>query len=110
VSSEDEIIESLILNGGLEISGIDIESGEMLYNFTDELKNINPELHKVAQHYFHLEMMNLWEKGFLDINLESDDPIVSITDKSTNQESLKMLNKDEQKTLEEVFRVSNKEK
>jgi len=110
MSAEDEIISSLILNGGLEFTGIDIESGEVLYNFTNKLEKLNPELHKAAQHYFHLEMMNLWEKGFFDIDLESKDPVVSITDKAMDNQNLDTLNKEERQSLNEVIRITNKER
>ena len=38
MSDSGDKIEELILSGALEVSGIDIDSGEMLYNFTDKLK------------------------------------------------------------------------
>ena len=39
-------IDDLILSGALEPAGIDPESGEMLYNFTDKLKDVSPLLHQ----------------------------------------------------------------
>mgnify|MGYP000970272622 CR=1 FL=1 len=64
----DSIIEDLILNGALEISGIDIDTGEPLYNFTDKMKSVNEELHNELYTYFTTETMALWENGFIDIN------------------------------------------
>jgi hypothetical protein len=110
MNNEDQIIESLILNGGLEVAGIDIETGEALYNFTDKLEHVSPELHKVAKNYFHLEMMNLWEKGFLDITLESENPTVSITDKALDSESVNKLDKGEKQSLDQVIRITKQEK
>jgi hypothetical protein len=55
-------------------------------------------------------MMNLWEKGFLDIDLESKDPVVSITDKALDNEGLNSLNKEERQSLNEVIRITNKER
>jgi hypothetical protein len=46
MSEAGDKIEDLILSGALEVSGIDIDTGEMLYNFTDKLKDINPDLFK----------------------------------------------------------------
>jgi hypothetical protein len=110
VSDDDQIIEALILNGGLEVAGIDIETGEALYNFTDKLESISPEIHNVAKNYFHLEMMNLWQKGFLDISLEEDNPLVSLTDKALDSDKVSELDRDEQHSLNEVIRITKKEK
>ncbi len=110
MSDDDQIIETLILNGGLEVAGIDIETGEALYNFTDKLESISPEIHKVAKNYFHLEMMNLWQKGFLDISLEEDNPLVSLTDKALDSDKVSELDRDEQHSLNEVIRITKKEK
>ena len=35
------MFEDLILSGALEVAGVDIDTGEMLYNFTEKLKDIN---------------------------------------------------------------------
>lgn len=110
MSDDDQIIEALILNGGLEVAGIDIETGEALYNFTDKLESISPEIHNVAKNYFHLEMMNLWQKGFLDISLEEDNPLVSLTDKALDSDKVSELDRDEQHSLNEVIRITKKEK
>lgn len=110
MDDESQIVESLILNGGLEVAGIDIETGEALYNFTDKLESISPELHKAAKNYFHLEMMNLWQKGFLDITLDEENPTVSITDKALDSNSFDKLDKGEQHSLSEVIRITKKEK
>jgi hypothetical protein len=110
MESDDQIIESLILNGGLEVSAIDINTGEALYTFTDKLEQVNPELHAAAKNYFYLEMMNLWEKGFLDIDLESDDPVVSITEKALDQDETNSLDEISRHSLSQVVKATKKEK
>lgn len=110
MESDDQIIESLILNGGLEVSAIDIETGEALYTFTDKLEQVNPELHAAAKNYFYLEMMNLWEKGFLDIDLESDDPMVSITEKALDEDETNSLDEVSRHSLTQVIKATKKEK
>lgn len=110
MESDDQIIESLILNGGLEVSAIDIETGEALYTFTDKLEQVNPELHAAAKNYFYLEMMNLWEKGFLDIDLESDDPMVSITEKALDEDETNSLDEVSRHSLTQVIEATKKEK
>jgi len=61
----DKMIEDLILSGALEVAGLDIETGEPLYNFTDKLKDINPKLHNEQSKYFAVETMALWEYGII---------------------------------------------
>ncbi len=44
-SDENEMIEKLILEGGLEVAGIDSEDGSLLYSFTPKIKQLMPELY-----------------------------------------------------------------
>ena len=105
MDEEQRIIEDLILNGALEVAGLDIDSGEMLYNFTDKLQNVNPELHDEFQRYFTKETMALWEHGFIDMDLTLDEPIVSLTEKAFNVKEVLKLKKDQQYSLKEIIRI-----
>ena len=78
MSYEDEEIERLILLGALEPVGIDAETGEFLYNFTDKLASINPELHKDISLHLYTETMYLWSHGFLDMDITSSNPIIKL--------------------------------
>lgn len=105
MSSEDEIIESLILNGALEACGIDIETGEPLYNFTNKLESVNPELHNEFISYFHQETMALWELGFIDMDVTNPNAIVRLTQKAIDQAEVLKLDKQKQFTLKEIVRI-----
>ena len=50
--NNDDIIANLILTGALEVAGMDIETGEPLYNFTSKLQDDNPDLHNEMSTYF----------------------------------------------------------
>jgi hypothetical protein len=102
---EFDEIDKLILNGGLEVAGIDIETGEPLYNFTEKLLEVNPELHKEILEYFSHETMSLWSEGFLDMDVTEKNPMVSLTPKALDEEEIKKLTKDKQYTLKEIIRV-----
>lgn len=102
-----EIIDHLILEGGLEVAGVDPESGEMLYAFTPKVKEIMPELYHDHLNFINDELMVLWEKGYVDINFLMDDPLISLTKKSYDQEELKKLSKQEKWSLQELKRVIN---
>jgi hypothetical protein len=102
---EFDEIDRLILNGGLEVAGIDIETGEPLYNFTEKLIEVNPQLHEEISRYFSNEAMSLWSEGFLDMDVTEKNPMVSLTPKALNEEEVAKLTKDKQYTLKEIMRV-----
>jgi hypothetical protein len=49
--------------------------------------------------------MNLWEKGFLEIDLFNTDPIITITEKALNKKNIDTLSKQEQWSLLEIIRL-----
>jgi hypothetical protein len=100
-----EIIDHLILEGGLEVAGVDPESGEMLYAFTPKVKEIMPELYHDHLNFVNDELMVLWEKGYVDINFLMDDPLISLTAKSYDPDELQKLSKQEKWSLQELKRV-----
>lgn len=54
------LVEHLVLQGGIEIADIDLETGETYYNITDKLKEIAPELYQELEDQFkhHIFMLN----------------------------------------------------
>ena len=103
--SISKIIDHLILEGGIEVAGVDPESGEMLYAFTPKVKEIMPELYDDHLNFVNAELMVLWEKGFVDINFLMDDPLISLTEKSYIPEEVKKLSKQEKWSLQELKRA-----
>ena len=57
------MIEHLLLQNALEISGIDSETGEMLYSITDKLKEVNPKLYEQLRKQFEQQMFELIDQG-----------------------------------------------
>lgn len=100
-----EIIDHLILEGGIEVAGVDPDTGEMLYAFTPKVKDIMPELYDDHLNFVNDELMILWEKGYVDINFLMDDPLISLTKKSYDPEEIKKLSKQEKWSLQELKRV-----
>lgn len=105
MASEDDKIEEMILNGSLQFSGIDLETGEVLYQFTDKLKSYDPELSQDINHYFHQEMMSLWQYGFIEMDITDDNPSVKLAEKAFDKEQVDQLSKENQFSLKEVLRV-----
>jgi hypothetical protein len=105
MSEAGDKIEDLILSGALEVSGMDIDTGEMLYNFTDKLKDINPDLFKDMSDYISTETMALWAEGFLDIDVTETNPMVRLTPKAFDDVEVDKLPKEKQYTLKEIIRI-----
>ena len=108
MEEEDKMIEDLILKGALEVSGIDIETGELLYNFTHKLKDVSPELDQEMQTFFSQEMMFLWENGFVEMDITEKDPVVRLTEKAFNNKEVLKLDKTKQYTLKDIIRQLRK--
>ena len=102
----NKTIEKLILDGALEIGGIDVENGEILYNFTNKLKDVMPELYNEHLNFVNAEIMYLWERGFVSIeDFVEQNPRVRITDKANDQQEISKLPKERQRSLEEIKRI-----
>lgn len=99
-----KIMEKLIINGALEITGID-DTGEFLYSFTPKLKILMPELYNEHLNNVNKEVMNLWEKGHVSLDLLSSDPVVTLTNKAFIDEEILKLSDDERWHLSELKRL-----
>jgi len=107
-SDENEIIEKLILDGGLEVAGIDSEDGSLLYSFTPKIKELMPELYHDHMNSVNAEILSLWERGYVDIDFLAKDPIVTLGPKSFDNAEVSKLNKREKWSIEELKRMSNR--
>ena len=105
MSDMGDKIEDLILNGALEVAGMDIDTGDMLYNFTDKLKEISPDLYEEMSNYISTETMSLWVDGFLDIDVTEQNPMVFLTEKAFDKSEVNKLSKEKQYTLKEIIRI-----
>jgi hypothetical protein len=107
-SDENEIIEKLILEGGLEVAGIDSEDGSLLYSFTPKIKELMPELYHDHMNSVNAEILSLWERGYVDIDFLAKDPVVTLGPKSFDNAEMSKLNKREKWSIEELKRMSNR--
>jgi len=104
MNNEDAIIDDLILQGALEISGIDGKTGEFLFSVTPKLQEIMPDLYEEHLNSVNQGIMALWENGFVDIDFNEDNPIVRLSFKAHDGDEVKSLPKDLQWALEEIKR------
>jgi hypothetical protein len=104
MKEEDFMFIDLIENGAIEYVGLN-EEGEPVYNFTDKLKDINPDLFNIHQTQLNREVMFLWEQGFLTVDLLEDNPDVGLTEKSFDEKSVDMLDDIYKTVLKEIKRI-----
>jgi hypothetical protein len=102
---ERGMIDKLMLAGALEAAGVDSNTGEFLYVFTPKLKEVMPELYHQHLNYVNSEIMRLWEKGFVNVDLMSENPIVTLTEKSFDENALSSLDNKDRWGLEEIKRL-----
>lgn len=102
----DDLLDSLILSGLVEVSAFDPESEEMLYTFTNKFKESMPDLHRAHMNYVHSELMYFWELGIVDIEgMEEENPLVRLTEKAFDENILNKLSNEQRVSLEELKRI-----
>jgi len=76
-----EIMEYLISEGAAILEGID-EEGEPIYMFDmDTLEEVMPELHAVMQEDMDQVLVDLYQKGLIDVSYDEDlNAIMSISE------------------------------
>lgn len=100
----DEEFLNLLESGAVEISGIDTKTGDMLYRFTDNLKDIDPTLYNAMTEAFYKDLLSLWEKGYLSMDITLENPIVSATQKAIDSIGVEHLSDDEKSYLEQILK------
>jgi len=96
--------DKLVLSGVVEPAAIDPDTGEMLYTFSKDLEQTNPELHKLVLDNFISSAMKLWELGFLNMDITLSNPMVSLTDRAFDKNKINELDEDMQNSLKEIKR------
>lgn len=95
---DQEFIDTLILEGALVISGVD-DNGEIVYNITEKLKELAPELYDGFLDLLKGSVMSLWEKGFLNMDITQENPLVSPTELALDKSNWHKLTEDEANTM-----------
>lgn len=105
----DDPLTNMILNGAVEVAGLDLETGEMLYTFTEKLAQFSPPLHKRLLNYVHGEIMYLWENGFVEMDVTSNNPTVRLTEKALDSAKTSELPPEQLRNLKEIIRLAQQE-
>lgn len=102
-------MEELILNGVVEVAGIDADTGEFLYNFTPKLRELMPDLWNERLDFIHNEIMYFWEKGFIDAQgMDDINPTVLLNDLAYDEDAISELPPEKQASLREIKRLFEK--
>lgn len=102
---EQDTLDKLILSGALSISGVDPDTGEFLYQFTDKLKEVSPILYNEHISYINFQIMKFWKDGFLEINFTEDSPIIFLSEKCFDEQAVSSLSKEDKWNIEEIKRI-----
>ena len=104
-NNEDELIKNLILEGALEVAGVDSETSELLYTITPKMQEVMPDMYEDHLTQVNRDLLNLWEKGYVNIDFLLADPVVTISEKGLDKAEVAKLTKHEIWALEEVKRL-----
>jgi hypothetical protein len=111
ISDEElnQIVDNLVLNGYIELEGIDPDSGEFLYRISDKLNELIPNLREKMADIFLEEVYSLWTKGFVSMDFASENPLVRLTENAFDQEKVDGLSLEEKATLSTIMDAMKKE-
>lgn len=106
--TSDEAAELALVNlidkGAVAFEGLD-ETGEPIYRFTEKLQEVAPDLYKMHMSMLNAEVMALWEKGFIDMDLFDENPTVRLNDKAFNKNEVETLNETLYDFLKQIKRI-----
>jgi hypothetical protein len=100
-----EVIDALILTGALEISAMDAETGEMVFAVTEKMERVAPEIYKEILEQANRDVLSLWEKGLLLMDITLDSPEVSPSEEALDRANWINLSESEYNTMNAVMRM-----
>ena len=103
--SPEEYIDFLILNGAVEVVGVNPDTGDFLYQFTEKIAEVAPKVYQGMLDQFEKDIMLFWTKGFVSMDPTSPNPVVALTPKAFDQSEVEKLSIEEQMALNELKRM-----
>lgn len=94
-----ELMDKLILAGAVQPSGV-TESGEMTFSFTEKLREEFPDVYESVNLHMMSLVSKFWGMGFINFYMSEDEPIITLTEKSFNQEEIAKLDEMDRINLE----------
>ena len=87
---DSEFFDNLILQGAMEFSGVD-QDGEILYAFTNKLPEVDPKFYNSFIDRLRFEIQLLWSEGFVNMEVDSVNPNIILTEKALDPDSVSKL-------------------
>ena len=97
--NSEDYLDKMILDGLVEVAGIDANTGEMLYSFTSKAAEVLPGLAAEAENFFQRVIMYFWENEFISMDVTEESPTVTITEKALDPAEVKKLSAEYQQAL-----------
>lgn len=60
---KEAMVEHLVMQGAIQFSGIDENTGEMLYAITNKLEEVNPKLYDQLKQQYEDHMFKMIKRG-----------------------------------------------
>lgn len=87
----EDYLDEMILDGLVEVAGLDADTGEMLYSFTSKAAEVIPTLAAEAEKFFQKVIMYFWENGFILMDVTEESPTVTVTEKALDPAEVENL-------------------
>lgn len=89
----DDALEQMILDGLVEVSGVDSD-GQFLYSFTPKMIEEYPAVARVSDDLFVADIHRLWELGFVVMNIDDPNPMVSLSELAFDKDAVEALSEE----------------
>lgn len=97
------MIKYLLSIGALEYSFTD-DDGEPVYRFTENARNLVPDIYEEQMEDFSAIIFELWNKGVIEIFFDEDgDPIIGLNEKTNDPSVFSNLDKEQKQALKEIL-------
>jgi hypothetical protein len=97
--------EYLLKKDAIRWAGFDAENNVPLYIFTEKIMDISPALYQEHRLEVHKLTLTLWEKGFIEADWLSEDPIIHLSNFSFEMERVNALSSPEKHLISELKRL-----
>lgn len=99
----EEYVDKLILAGVVEVAGLDADSGDFVYSFTDRLGELAESIKNRMDAMFFEEVKTLWQMGFLNMNIMEKNPTITLAQRAMLEEEREALEPRLKETLRYIM-------
>lgn len=89
----EDALDQMILDGLVEVSGVDPD-GQFLYSFTPKMAEEYPSVARISDELFVADIHRLWELGFVLMNIDDANPMVSLSEMAFDKDAVDALSEE----------------